>query len=455
MGSEESNVSAAQLVVAVPAPDDAGASTADRYDWQAAMAAADGLSLYRALLDHGDDSQDQNDYRIICEYHEDWIVIQGDGAELVSAKHRDPSSGAYTTAKQLASDGGLAHLFVRWNALEEKPTCRLVTTAGLAPGQPQGLERAAVAFRQQIQVNRPIIIADHDLPISALCGALQVHRQNLPEPWRSESPESLNLQKQHAARFLAALRIQHGEVRRSHIGYAAPSMYAKPVLEKLELDAPCDAIWEAVLNLFRVRMRAAGTLPTGALPVLMTYRADGSSSQTDALERFLAVRTVTMSDIEVAIRMAASMPAGYCPLPPVKRASRMALKMARGGCFDNSIERAEQLRLDHQTYWSNRSGGDPAARAERERLRRTLLRISDNATVAAQSQRAVWGQDLWQELQKKVASLDSQEIPQGMDTELLLGGIGDLANRCQIWFSDAFDIDALIADQRRKRGVQR
>jgi len=36
---------AAEAVAAVPAGDDAGARTADLYDWQAAMAAVDGLRM--------------------------------------------------------------------------------------------------------------------------------------------------------------------------------------------------------------------------------------------------------------------------------------------------------------------------------------------------------------------------------------------------------------------------
>jgi hypothetical protein len=42
--------SAARLVFSTPTTDDVGAETADRFEWQAAMAAADGLSLFLAAL---------------------------------------------------------------------------------------------------------------------------------------------------------------------------------------------------------------------------------------------------------------------------------------------------------------------------------------------------------------------------------------------------------------------
>ena len=53
------------------------------------MATADGLGLYLSALDGGR-LRDGVDARIVCEHHEDWAVIRGDDAELVSANHRDP-----------------------------------------------------------------------------------------------------------------------------------------------------------------------------------------------------------------------------------------------------------------------------------------------------------------------------------------------------------------------------
>ena len=50
-GTGEEAATAAQVVLAATPADDAGASTADRYDWQAAMAAADGLALYLDALE--------------------------------------------------------------------------------------------------------------------------------------------------------------------------------------------------------------------------------------------------------------------------------------------------------------------------------------------------------------------------------------------------------------------
>ncbi|MEY9860820.1 hypothetical protein ABH935_006457 [Catenulispora sp. GAS73] len=119
----DARLSAAELVMMVEPLDDDGADAADRFDWQAATAAADCLALYLAALDHDGRLAENEDRRIVCERHEDWVPIHGDDAEIVSGKHREPAYGSYTTLNKLFDDGGIAHLFLRWLALDEKPTC--------------------------------------------------------------------------------------------------------------------------------------------------------------------------------------------------------------------------------------------------------------------------------------------------------------------------------------------
>src|SRR6185437_1731951 len=88
----EGSATARQVVLSAEPGDDAGAETADRYEWQAAMAAADGLALYLDAIEDGS-RWSGGDTGIVCEYHEDWVVLRADEAELVSGKHREPSVG--------------------------------------------------------------------------------------------------------------------------------------------------------------------------------------------------------------------------------------------------------------------------------------------------------------------------------------------------------------------------
>lgn len=422
------------------------------------MAAADGLALYLDAL-NGGRLRDGEDARIVCEHHEDWAVVRAAAAELVSAKHREPSYGVFTTLAQLAGDGGLAHLFGRWHVLNELPSCRLVTTAGLAPGPPQGLEKAAVFLRDRRPAGQDVPTSgEHEQVILAFAGVLQQHPGNLPDSWpppaRSGSRALDQEQYAQVCRFLSVLSIEHGKPSRQHVGYAAPSMYCAPVLSELGHKGVSPvSVWEAVLSLFRVRMRAAGPVPRGALPSVLSYQP-GTQPPAGQDERDLAARIVTMADIDFAVRAAIDHPRAYLPLAPAVRVTRIAVKMAAGGCCDNSIERAEQLRLDYRQYWRAQDSGDPTARATQERLRRALLRISDQATTAATTEgAAAWGAALWQELQTRVDSMPSGTWPDDLDAELRLGGICDLAARCQVWFSGRFDIDAEIARMRAQGGT--
>jgi hypothetical protein len=422
------------------------------------MAAADGLGLYLEALDGGR-LRDSEDARIVCEHHEDWAVVRGTDAELVSAKHREPSKGAFSTLNQLVDAGGLAHLFGRWHVLDQLPSCRLVTTAGLAPGPAQSLEKAAVFLRDRRLAGQALVASsEHEQVTMDFARTLQQRPDHLPDSWapsRAGGPSALGPDEyEQVSRFLSMLTIEHGQPSRRHVGYAAPGMYCDPVLNGLGLQnvSPVPA-WEAVLGLFRVRMRARGPVPLGALPAVLSYRP-GMGAPTGVDERDLAARIVTVADIDTALRAAFATPAGYRPLAPIARLTRIAVKMTTGGCADNTIERAEQLRLDYQRYWRARSSGDPAARAAQGRLRRSLLRISDQATSDVMAMAAgTWGAALWQELQARVEGMPAGSWLDDLDADLRLGGLCDLANRCQVWFSSGFDVDAELARLRAQDGT--
>jgi hypothetical protein len=438
-------------------PDDAGARTADLFDWQASMATADGLELYRTALNKDEKLADRDSCRVLCEYHEDWVAIRGDDAELVSAKHKEPSFGAYTTIKQLHSDGGLGHLFSRWLALNEAPTCRLVTTSGLRAGPPQDLDKAVVVLRsQRLDRKRLSIAGAPGKAVTGFAKALLGSPDGLPSSWKAnrstKSPEPTREQCEQVARFLSMLTLQCGRPGRAHVGYAAPAMYAVPVLNQLGYpDTPPEAVWEAVLGIFRTRMRAAGPRPEGGLQPVLAYAS--ATSAAEIAESELTTRIITLGDIDVAVKTAIALPGGFMPLPALTRTSRLAIKMAAGHCNDNSIERAEQLKLDFQRYWRVRASGEPVAGLEKKRLMRVLHRLSDQATAATESTDRSWGADFWTEIQVRIEAVLASEPRDDLDTDLLLGGVCELASRCKVWFSRSFDVDAAIAQIRARQGA--
>jgi hypothetical protein len=216
---------------------------------------------------------------------------------------------------------------------------------------------------------------------------------------------------------------------------------------------PPEAVWEAVLGIFRTRMRAAGPRPEGALPLVLAYtRGTSATSGTVESERELTARIVTLGDIDVAVRTAIALPGGFMPLPALTRTSRLAVKMAVGHCGDNSIERAEQLKLDHQKYWRARTSGDSAASLERDQLMRALHRLSDQAAAAIATPHRPWGADFWTEIQTRIEVMLARGEHDYLDADLLLGGVCELASRCKVWFSESFDVDVAIAQARSRQG---
>jgi hypothetical protein len=452
----EETVTARRAVLSAEPQDDAGAETADRYEWQAAMAAADALSLYRDTIENGR-SVASSDAGIVCEHHEDWVVVVAGEAELVSGKHRDPSVAVFTTVNQLLGDGGLAHLFGRWHAIGELPYCRLVTTAGLGRGEVQELSEAARVLRDLANEGQMLLASSaHEAIIAQFAKGLQRTPKFLPAAWRAaidagiEDPPGEQLEQ--ACRFLSMLRIDEARPPRTYVSDAAPSMYCAPVLRALGRDALLAvSVWEAVMALFRARMRAAGPTPRGALPYIQAGQARLTTAA--LAQRELAARTVTIADLDFTIRKAISNQAGYLPLIPPPRVTRLGIKMEEGQCADNSIERAEQLRSDYLGYWSERGSGDPLARSVQRRLRRALLGISDDATTAIiDSGAPLRGPDLWRDIKARVEAMPPGEWPEDLDADLRLGGICDLTAQCLVWFGERFDIAARLPAARARQG---
>ncbi|WP_266531270.1 hypothetical protein [Streptomyces sp. NBC_00474] len=418
------------------------------------MAAAEGLRLYLDALDDAGRLHQDLDSRIVCEYHEDWAAVDGDSVELVSAKHRDVTTGPFTTINSLAQAGGVAHLFGRWHALAETPSCRMVTTFGLS-SEAQKLEKAWEKLRDLRLAGQTLTVSEeHRESVNDLCQALRSYCKELPPTWAPAAkpmPSPTDTEIEQVIRFMAVLDVEAAKPLRDHLAYAAANMYARPVCDHLGLSIDPESIWAAVHDLFYARMRKAGPVPTGKLPAVLAYRVGSVSPDTAQLERSLVNRIVTLQDIHVAVRTAISQPRGYRPLPRLQRTTKLAVKMSAGHCPDNSIERAEHLAQEYRDFWREERSGNPAARVAQASLDRYLLRISDEATqnTFTVSPR---GLAFWQEVQRLLTASPPDNVPGGMDRELLLGGICELTSQCKVWFSDGFDVDQAIETIQQGQG---
>ncbi|PRX17359.1 hypothetical protein CLV67_116135 [Actinoplanes italicus] len=267
------------------------------------MAAAHGLGMYHRSL--GPDGRLQADHRsrVLCEHHEDWIVLVGERAELVSAKHYGPRFGAYSTMNSLASDGGLAHLFDRWHTMQEKPGCRLVTTAGV--NGPAKLlidisNHLGKLRRAGAELSVEDAMKDH---LQSFGKALLKHCTALGGRWQPTGSVLSPGQLDEVMRFLSVFRFQRSP-EQDVIRDAAPTRYVKPVLDRLASTAPPVAVWDEVLSLFRERMQAAGPTPTGRLPDVLTDDRGPTTATASEREGDLQNRIVTLDEIDATIRIA-------------------------------------------------------------------------------------------------------------------------------------------------------
>jgi hypothetical protein len=412
--------------------DDAGAETLDRYEWQTMMATVDLLGLYMDTLEDPQRDPDQvSDCGVVCEYHEDWSrVVPGD-VQLVSGKHKEPRFGAYTTVSSLLGDGGVYHLFDRWHVLGSVPRCRLVTTAGL------NSDAATIAeVCEHFRVNgaeAPLPNQRAETAFSRLASDVATRRaaaglDPVPELNAAVLPQ-----------FLARLMLDCGAPRREHLPTLAPTAYAEPVARALGRSDLAVEIWEAVLSLVRRRMRAAGPARRGLLPSL----TPGSE---DELER----RTITVADAHVAAMVAITTPGGFTPLPQLVITNRMAVKMNEGRCAATSIERAEMLRKRFAAY-RRAQRSQPGSREAEIELDLLLRRVADRATAATRNDIQPWGATMWSELETRLGLEAAPGAATRLDTDLLLGGVSDLANNCKVWYSEPFDAKARVAAMREER----
>jgi hypothetical protein len=418
--------------------EDVGAATAGRFEWQAAMAAVDAISLYREWMPTRDDSAE-----IVCELHEDWIVVQHLKEELVSAKHRELTVGPWTTLHQLASDGGLAHLHSRWTLLNRAPLVRLVTNAPLAK-EARELHDCIADLRRRTSEStslRPTTVAT----IRQFAREIMESQKDLPQAWlpvtdqkKSDWPIAPGLIND-CERFLEALTIDDTRPSRTFMHDVAPK-WVKEMLRELGADeSRADEVWNALMGLVRLRMRAAGpsvvrTPPAGSslLPPHPVLSQDLEISR----------RTLSVQDISVLIEVVLANPGGFQPVRPPFRTSKLGFKMQRGGCLDTSIDRAEQLRLGYRRYMRERQASTPGPNLDVAAATRQLHRIADKASSSVFQQDRPWGQALWRELDKQLDDPTAFGEAMEMDRDIALGGICDLANQCLVWFSPRFDIAA-------------
>lgn len=405
--------------------DDAGAETLDRFEWQVMVAARDLLGMYLDAVRSSEDPAAVDDVGLVCEYHEDYATIRPAGSEVVSCKHKEPEFGSFTTTTKLFDFGGLWHLFRSWHSLGGAIRCRLATTAGL-DAKIQGLQRLCRHFAEAGgNANLP-----DDRGLAELFQRMQKDLQDRSLSETTSAPVDGLL-----PHWLACLTVETGLPARQHMTAVGKTDYAGPVAAALHRPDLGPEVWQATVDMVRQRMRAAAPTPYGQLPSTLPDAADPLTS-----------RTLTVADLDVAVTTVISSPAGFTPLHKPSVINRLTVKMAEGRCSPTSIERAEFLRRRFRR-WQRGLRAEVGGAAEDADLQQVLLRVADHAIAESPTQHPR-GAALWRALEAKLAVEAGMGRAEGVDADMLLGGIADLTNRCKVWFSDGFDVEERIARMR-------
>lgn len=293
------------LLGRVPLLDDAGRETLARYKWQAGRAAVEGLRLFHRSLIENETIDRRHDYGVLCEWHEDAVVL-GDGPmELLACKHRGPSRGAYRTVKMLADDGGLTHLFATWSALDQVPMCRLVTTGGLAANKPvQDFQAVCSRTRRSREAGEVVVVGAGDLPTikmlhAAIADSGKRHNQSTMRRWQGDgsTPEVPESERYiELARFLSTLTIEVAHENMEVLNHVAPTKWIVPVLDRLGLGKDkAGPVWRSVLHLFETCMVSGKEILDSGL---------GADAPGSGVEDLILRRLITMDDIRAAITSA-------------------------------------------------------------------------------------------------------------------------------------------------------
>ena len=373
--------------------EDSGHDTARWYRYQYVMTAAECLKL---LLDATPE--------IVVEWHADFLVAHaGATQELVSVKYRELDSGKWTLAT-LFGQGGLPTLFARWVAAGSKPSCRLVTNAGLAHGRGEARE-----FSQALGAN----------------GADSAHI----EPFLGMTAEKLGCTRELALAFLWVLTIQDtGADHRSAEALLVEEV-ARPYLQLLG----CSPGY--------ARQAARATLAL-VLDAATGFQAEPPTDWTPT----------PIGDVPIARkvsrrRLIHALNAAGVPLPqhtgsgsPTEASTTVMARKLRAGDVGPSAE-SSAARLRNQWYELETRYRDdiPGKSADQpHQIRAGVAAAAIEAESAKRVPGAAYGQamhqHLWRDL--KAAARDWRIVT---DPSELLGCAYQLTDECEVWWSDRFD----------------
>jgi Cap4 dsDNA endonuclease len=371
--------------------EDVGASTAHRYLFQYCCAAARLL----AALAKGARCE------LICEWHEDYLVVTAQGLEAVSVKHRENHLAAWTIPSLTSDDGNLQHLLGTFSRGGEIDCC-LETNRGHHVQDLWSDDRAA-----------------RDAARSAIATRLATPRAEVDS-------------------FLDRLQISTPPARdRQHIAATYAGIYAAPALDRLGIAgvSPSRAMRIAYEL---VAAASVDRVPDEAWADILTA-APGERAGVIAGHR-LEARSVTDEDLKEALLDAArvSVPRLQALEGDAPPETTMSRKLEAGGLGPSVVDSARSRR---SMWFSHRAQFRDIEEREDE-LRSLQQWVQDEAnaaeTAAIDSGAMPYGRQMYRDLMTRLRS--DEALPLGTrqedgNTALLAGAAFELTDDCLVWWS--------------------
>lgn len=340
---------------------------------------------------------------VVCETHEDFVVLHTHGPELVSVKHRELSQQPWSLRELV--DGALGHLVRRWLATGQRARCRLMTNHGLRPGDEEagGLDEACIAG------------SDAGL-----------------REWAARLAGLLGVTPEEALSFLGGLTLETRLPGRDHIADIFRVHKLRPILKRLGLAADVDVVaYGRVLREIADRS-ADQTWNSHALLEAMV-EPDGRRAAA-VLRRRIAQRTIGPSDVAACLR---GLPTGRLRLgtaEEVPAPTRLVQKLEAGQVGPTAVRSAQRLRADWyelEARWRGLPGGGEEFADLRARARVVAARIESEVMGDD-----AYGRAMHARLTDRLAEGELVSYaPFTLDRDLLLGLIYQLTDECEVWWS--------------------
>lgn len=378
-----------------PAPEDAGATTVDRYRFQYCCA---GARLLAAIAEG-------QACLVICEHHEDYLVLGKDGRiQAVSVKHREDHLAAWSVASLAGADGNLGHLLDTFQRANGQVDCCF-------------------------ESNRAHRVGGLFSEYAAVCG-----------PLRDEFAQRLSVTRREVDAFVARLTIPPPMPNRRDIESTFATRYAMGALDALgitlspsvAISIARDLIADASAERLEVEVESA---------VLVAAPADRPAL---AAEAVLAARRVTDQDLAEALCAAAiaRTPSLSASAIGAGEETTMTHKLVTGGLGPSTVETAQRRRR----FWFSHVAQFRDIPYRQQELASLTEWVQDQAnaaeSAALDSGREPYGRFMHDKLIERLSDRDALPAgtpPDDADPALLSGAAYQLTDDCSVWFSPRAD----------------